>query len=409
MSYLDRLSTLRYTSPSGQEFALAFDGLRRDGGKKVPVTETPGHDTPIVQDLGEAALTYPVVCYIHGDDYDAEADRFWAALEEPGAGTLHHPRWGILSVIATTRIQRERFVDGAGAAVFEIAFVRLDDAQNEYPRVRVDDVAAVSSAVSAAAAAITATTKTTEGASAAALAAAKTALAAAAKSSEAAIGRITGISDSVRQEIDDATRSVNSAVDAVTGATTGAISAMISLYRLPAQAVADVTAKITGLQSLYRTLADSAISASAEYGAWLAAQGAAQILGAAAAIAESTTAGQVETRDDAVEILALLAGQADAIRRDVAALETSGGGMLDPVAVRATLTAYTRSIRTVVAQSMRLPRERREILDEDETPITLAHRYYGSMERLDELVSINRLSGDMLLLIPRGTEIVHYA
>ena len=409
MSYIERLRTLNYTSPSGQAFTLHFDDLRRSGGKKAPVTETPGHDTPIVQDLGESSLTYPVVCYVSGDDYDQEADRFWDALSEPGEGTLHHPRWGEIPVIPTTRVQREAFVEGGGTAIFEITFVRYESQQLVYPRVAADTTALVRSQVDAAISTALAATESTEGASVSALAAAKKNLASAVKTATKSIDAITGLADDVRQQIQDAVSEATGAIDAVTGAVTDGMSALIRLYRLPAQAAKNVQAKIEGLTRIYQTLAASAIDAAAENGAWFGAQQAAHVTAVTAVIAESTSIGSIPTRSAAVDIVAALAAQADALRDDIVRIEAAGAGRVPVELLQAARETYSVAVQGVIERGLRLPKEQTEVLDRDETPITLSWRYYGNLDKIDELIQVNEWTGDSLLLIPRGSEVVHYA
>ena len=409
MSYLDRLRTFEYTSPSGQAFILHFDDLRRGGGKKVPVTETPGHDTPIVQDLGESSLSYPVVCYIFGDDYDQEADRFWEALSEPGAGTLHHPRWGEIPVIPTTRVQREQFVEGSGTAIFEITFVRFEQQQLVYPRVAADTTALVRAQVDAAIATALEATESTEGASVSALAAAKKTLASAVDTARKSIDAITDLADDVRQQILDAVREATGAVDAVTGAVTDGMAALIRLYRLPAQVAKNVRAKIEGLESLYKTLTAAAIDAAEENGAWFGDQQAAHITALAAVIAESSSVGAIPTRSAAVDIVASLAAQGDALRDDIVRIEAAGGGRVPVELLQAARQTYSFAVQGALERGLRLPKERTEILDRDETPITLSWRYYGNIDKIDELIRINEWTGDTLLLVPRGSEVVHYA
>ena len=108
MSVFDRLRTMRYIAPSGSEFVLEFDELVRTLGKKSIASEYPGRDAGSVQDLGRRTRRYPIVCYISGPDYDEEADRFAAALEESGPGVLEHPRWGTLDVHPSLARQHDR-------------------------------------------------------------------------------------------------------------------------------------------------------------------------------------------------------------------------------------------------------------------------------------------------------------
>ncbi len=71
-------------------------------GQRLVVTELPGADAPIVEDLGAKAPSYKVAAYFIGPQYDLRRDEFLALLATPGAEWLMHPWMGRLRVRAHT-------------------------------------------------------------------------------------------------------------------------------------------------------------------------------------------------------------------------------------------------------------------------------------------------------------------
>ena len=52
-----------------------------------------------------------------------------------------------------------------------------------------------------------------------------------------------------------------------------------------------------------------------------------------------------------------------------------------------------------------MPTERVFVLDHGVPPIRLVYELYGSIDRLDQFIGYNDLSGNELLMIPSGREV----
>lgn len=133
MSYIDRLERLTYQSPKRKTFDLEFEDLARSIARKTAINEFPYQDKANIQDLGMGNLKLPIRCFITGQDYDLEADRFYKALNEQGYGVLDHPRFGSIDVLPISITQSESFVENAGRAIFEIEFVQYFPDATEFP------------------------------------------------------------------------------------------------------------------------------------------------------------------------------------------------------------------------------------------------------------------------------------
>ena len=124
MAWQDRLQTCTYTSPSGTEFTLAYEDVKRTLKKKTTVFEFVSSDDVYVQDNFVGAKSYPMVVYFSGEDHDLQANDFFEGLSEQGAGQLQHPLYGLLTVNATDSIEQvDRLKTGANQSAFTITFI----------------------------------------------------------------------------------------------------------------------------------------------------------------------------------------------------------------------------------------------------------------------------------------------
>lgn len=407
MSYKDRLRTMTYISPSGQEFTLQFDELSRSGGKKAPVSEFPGQDQGAVQDLGEQTITFPITAYITGSDYDSEADRLWDALAETGPAKLVHPRWGNLNVLPSTREQREQFIDGAGRALFTIEFIKVNDDAFEYPRAEAAPDEQISAEVDAVGVAIgeSVPAEIDDPREKAGL---KENILDGLDKIKSGFRSVTGAVDGLQADINGAIFAIENNIDALVAAPADLMESLLSLYRLPGRTAVDVRAKIDGYTTIYNDLIDGFIETTKEYGENLGLINTAQLDAIQAAAAESTLDGLILTRDEIARILDNLRDLNSNIDSSIESLETAGSFQADYSSRAAADAAATRAITSLVDRALYLPAEQIITLAEDKTVLQLTFELYGDLDRLDQLITYNGFGGDELLLIPAGTEVAYY-
>lgn len=132
MSYVDRLTDASYTSPSGASINFDFEELTREITHRIGTFEFSGVNGTLHQDKGVSGEIYPLIIYIHGPDYDFEADRFVSLSKETGPGFLFHPRWGKKRVQLLSIIQAEDFVAAAGQAIFTVQL--QETLEREFPK-----------------------------------------------------------------------------------------------------------------------------------------------------------------------------------------------------------------------------------------------------------------------------------
>lgn len=124
MAWQERLVPSLYTSPSGAQFTLQYEDVKRALKKKTSVFEFVSSDDVYVQDNGVGAKSFPMIALFSGEDHDLQANDFFEGLSERGAGTLQHPIYGLLTVNATDDIEQvDRLKTGANQSAFTITFI----------------------------------------------------------------------------------------------------------------------------------------------------------------------------------------------------------------------------------------------------------------------------------------------
>lgn len=104
MAWRDKLQPASFR---GAPFQVDADEM--GGGRRVQVHEYPQRDVPYAEDLGRAAREISVTAFVVGDNFLTERDALLGALEQSGAGTLVHPWFGSLQVVAKDwRVRHDR-------------------------------------------------------------------------------------------------------------------------------------------------------------------------------------------------------------------------------------------------------------------------------------------------------------
>ena len=124
MTWKTRLTPCTYTSPSGKIFTPFHENVKRSQKKKTTVFEFVSSDDVYVQDNGVGEKVFPLVFFFSGDDHDTQANEFFEALAERGAGELQHPVYGLRTVNATDKIEQvDNLKTAAGESAFTITFI----------------------------------------------------------------------------------------------------------------------------------------------------------------------------------------------------------------------------------------------------------------------------------------------
>ena len=406
--HIDRLRTMKYISPSGLEFILQFEDLERSGGKKAPVSEYPGQNQAGVQDLGNLTPTYPISCYITGQDYDTEADRFFDALHETGPGKLIHPRWGNLSVLPTQVVQAEKFVAGAGLAAFSITFIRASLDSFEFPKASAAPAAIVTANVGSAVTAIVESVPE-ELTQVGEIAGTKAEILNVLDEVTEGFDNITGLTDDIRADIDQAVRDITSEIDDLVESPADLMTSMLQLFRYPATVDIDVEAKIDGYATIYSNIIDGFITTANQYGEGFGAIAAGILAALGLSAAESTTAGDISTRDEAGQVVSDLDSLNSTINDSMQDIEDAGSFSAAYELQQTLELTMSAALSGLIDRALNLPAERSIIMDREVPPTVLCYELFGSLDNLDDWMNFNRFVDDEILLIPRGREVRWYA
>jgi len=396
MAYFDRLKQMKYTAPSGQEFILDFNELSRTLSKKYALNEYTQINTADLQDLGNAANRYPVSCYIHGADYDRQADSFAAALSERGAGTLEHPRWGTIQVLPISVNQNETFVEGAGKATFEIEFIKYVPPKEQFKQQKL--IADQQSAAAAALVDSTIVDKTLSAGAVKVLAARTRNL----------VSQTTTFTDSIVNFADDINSEIEATANKILRGANNLASAplelarvMLDLYRLPLQISASAENMVNGYKKLVDDIKNGFTAVSENYGFIDAAVS----TSAATAAAESLLVVDYQTREQALNAVATAAELAYNYQQSIGEYSAAAGFALPVDLMSQVQSTFTAAIEQVIDESIDLPTEQIKITDAEYTPIELLYQFGGSVNDLELFIDYNNLQGDSILLVPQNTEV----
>lgn len=407
--FLDRLTELTWTSPEGNEFKPLWDSVSRQSGRKAPVTELPQEDNPIVQDLGNEAIRYPMDLYFSGAEYDTTADEFWDALGERGESTLSHPRWGDITVMVLSREQSEEFVSGVGMAKFKVEFVKVRDEGEPVldPFSIASDIAAVIDKTS--------TLVTTYGnrlliALTPAVFGQILNLRARITDSATVLRRsLSGLANAaggLRNEFYSTLSLFDSATSTFSSNPTAFTSAVFRLCRGLARSSESSVAVKT---AAFRACLDGFLAFTPDGSAVDAETVQAVRTAAFTGLYESVVSGDIATRSDGVDSALDLLYARDAYFASVSAVDATGAGIIpDNDTLQALRDNLSLALSVLYARASLQVVESIVRLDNEATPLDLCYKLYGSLDNLETFIAQNTLSGTEFLLLPIGREIRYY-
>ena len=405
MDWNDRLREAAYTSPSGKRFVFTYENVRKTVEKKTTGFEFPDADGTYVQESGRTGRRYPWRIFFWGSNHDIQADAFDAGLMERGIGKLEHPKYGVVDVIPFGAInQRDDLKTSANQSIIELVFwetIRLI-----YPTSQDDPASEVISAVDeyndAAASEFADVLDLDTAIQRARLRNTITLLIGTARSK---LQDIANTQDDVRQQFDAIVDSINEGIDVLVSEPITLGLQTIQAIQSPARAITSINARLDAYGSLINTIiSTNDVEESNDFHtADLLATS--EMTGSVLSVVNN----QFVTKTDAIAAAEVILEQFDdlVVWRDdnFASLEEiDTGSSYQQLQEAVALTAGF-----LVEISFNLKQERRIVLDRDRTIIDLSAQLYGSVDdQLDFLISSNDLSGDEILELPRGREIVYY-
>lgn len=120
-------NTITLTSPSGIEFTPIWNGKTSvSGEKKIGEFSYPGFNGSEIQDLQSKARKYPLILWFVGANNDIEAENFTNSLnDEVGSWTVDNPAWGILSMQLVSFTGQIDLIENGNIAVVSTQWIRV--------------------------------------------------------------------------------------------------------------------------------------------------------------------------------------------------------------------------------------------------------------------------------------------
>lgn len=419
MSWIDRLGEAAYTSPGGTRQTFTYEDVSSEVDKRAATFMFPGVDGTYVQDNGQSERRFPLRCIFTGADCDLAADAFEALLLERGQGTLEHPRYGKKNVVPYGTItRRDDLVSGGNQAVIEVTFWSTVGAI--YP----------SSGFSAKGQLVQSLSKSTEKLShqfskamklntEARRSAAKLSVRDALKNVQGALARVASASDAVNREFRQVQSDINFGIDVLIGQPLLLARQLMNLATLPARALAGIASRLDAYANLLDRMIKSSASSPADVSVIPALRvrrqnefqlsslmASAAVQGGVSSVNENTFTAKPEALAAAEAIIAqaeALATWSDQRYDDQAQIDEGEG-------YQALQETTALAVGFLIEISFTLIPERAIVLDRPRNIIELAAEIYGSIDdRLDFLISTNKLTGSGIVELPRGRRIVYYA
>lgn len=418
MSWRERVKEAAYTSPSGVRMTFAYENVSQEVDKRTVAFDFPGVDGSYIQDNGVGERRYPLQCIFSGSNCDQEATAFQDLLLERGTGRLEHPLYGRLDVVPFGTItRRDDLVSGANQVILEVVFWATLGAV--YPTSRVSPrhevIQALGRALPAVAGdfdrAMDLTTETRR-------ATAKLTVGDVLRNIQAALKGASTAVESVNREFRDAQQLVNFGLDVLLGQPLQLAQQMLNLTTAPSRALTGIVSRLDG----YRDLLDRMIASSQAnpgdlsvfdrislrlsndfHTAKLVGSGA--LLGSVSSVVNHTFGAKpqaLEAAEDLLEQSSALTAWRDERQNDLGQIDTGEG-------YQALQEAVALAVGYLVEISFSLVPERAVVLDRPRSIIDLSAEVYGSIDdRLDFLISTNKLTGSEILELPRGKRVVYY-
>jgi len=404
MSWIDRLKEASYTSPKGEVFNFDYEDVSLSFDKKTTAFEFANSNNTYVQDNGNTSRRYPLRIFFWGTDYDIESEKFLNALEQKGIATLSHPMYGIVQVIPFGTITRRDDLKTAGnQAIFEITFfntinILYPNSQNNTQNVVINSIEEYNT--------VTADNfgNKIDLSSEVSKATFKNGFESLTKNTGSSLNGLVKTSKSAETQFNTIQDSILGGLDSLVDDPKTLISQANKLIQLPSKVEISFLSKLNSYGNLINTNVNTKPTSNNEYQN-LAYYNNTYLTGLSSSAINNT----FDTKNEAIEVaillletLELITNWSDDISEDLSIIDT--GESYQKLQETISLTAGF-----LVELSFSLKQERSIILDRDRTLIDLSYEIYGEVDnQIDFLINSNKLSGNEILELPKGKEILYY-
>jgi hypothetical protein len=397
-------------SSGAPEFRALWRNDERSFEKKLGVFEAPNFNGAIIQDLGIGSDRYPLTVYFEGIDHDIEADRFYKALQtERGPWLIDHPVKGKLLLQLVSVTENIAPVDNGNYTEFSTEWLRPLPLLTIKSKQGLFDT--VASAVNAVEAAVVRLQQARSDAYAEIQSAVNT------------YNRVIGFFDSIASELAATDAILLDAYNSARATFTGAIDALdftapdytpineavVDVFEVPSeiedfpQVASTYERSLDAIIALENPTIDAA--ATKEF----------SIILILLSIFRATLVGSFNSR---VEIISAIEKITAIYQKALTALDAMqteySTGRIDEQYFPQTenyqdvYNLFANDIRFLLTQFLGLRAEHKFVLKNARSPLEITVTEYGDIESYDLFLTSNKLSGNDILLLPAGREVLVY-
>ena len=429
MAWIDNISEAAYTSPSGERVVFQFEDVTFNVDKKTSGHTFPDADGTYVQSFGHNGRQYPMRAFLSGEDCDEQAAALDAALLESGIGKLEHPLYGTVDAVPYGTItRRDDLVTAANQSVIEVTF--WETINLVYPSAQADPASEVAEAVEE----FTATVGVQGIDTAVGIAQFEAEFTKLLDAAKDPLGKLAAVSEKVGEQFKQIVDSLESNLldpafmravalageaeekfnEFVDGVEQNILAPAILVRQTFLMLMSPARADSDDRQDVYEDMMDAIVEDTAEDLATedgetpateyvpreMYAMG--YMLGSIVTLINTQYTNKVQAIEAADRLLTQFSKLVTWQEQNRISVDT--GESYQKMQEAVALTAGY-----LVEISFTLKQERRIVLDRARTIIDLSAELYGSVDdKLNFMIDTNSLTGDEILELPRGREIVYY-
>jgi prophage DNA circulation protein len=120
MSWEDRLQQAAITTQDGERYIFQYEDVSIEYSKKITKYTFSDQKGALVQDFGVGEIGLPLECIFSGINYDITANAFETSLSIPGSVLLEHPIYGNKNVSIESFSRLDRLKTANGQAIFQL-------------------------------------------------------------------------------------------------------------------------------------------------------------------------------------------------------------------------------------------------------------------------------------------------
>jgi len=409
-------------TPDSIRYVFYYRDLEKDIDKKISKYNFGDIDGTLIQDFGLGEVSFPMIIYFSGADCDRTANSFEKSASKKGVCILEHPVYGIKNVVIEKIKRQDLLSTAANQVIFTLTMT--ETILFEVPVAGEDTRIGILSALEKL------KEKISNAYQGSFLATTVTAISNAADRITDAVNEVADsvelISSSVNEitsVVNNTQRYINQNIETLMEAPLTLADSVQEMISAPARAVASVKQRITIYKDLYSDLASNPTGQNTNDKKNQCAEKQLLLPSLVSASCESAVFPDTDgigfrIRSDATaaaaEVLEFYLDCQDFL--DEMQSDTENDNLVNTFVVSDALTQILKysvalTVKNLVRLSFQLAQERVITLTSDRNLIDLCYELYGTSddEHLNLLIESNGLTGDDIIMIPSGKEVVYYA